>query len=373
MVSFSNFSRVVVKVSSSVLFDEELEGIRLSWFHSFIEDIVELHQKNIQMIIVSSGAVALGKPALPKKNFSNPTVRRALASIGQISLMAEYHSALSHYNVKSSQVLFSLKDSYDPLYSLNLADTIEVLLENGIIPVVNENDVIAPTGFSTRDNDYLSAFIAESLNADLLILLSDVKGLYDKDPKTDPSAKVIQEVKKLGEEHFLMLGSSKSIHGTGGMKSKLSATEIAVNAGCNVIIASGKKLHPLLSIESSSECTFFHRTAVKEERNNEQNRLNIEHKKGIVLNKKGLLSLTHNKDIEVEDITEIIGVFSQKELIHIYDSEKKGVGEGVATKSSEALSVLMKSLEAINANFGNMWDKRVVQATQLKYYSSISS
>ena len=363
MKFFTDYTRIVIKISSSVFVDEKLKAIRLSWFHSLVEDIAELYNQDKDVIIVSSGAVALGKTVVSEKEggLSLP-LKQAAASVGQINLMAHFQHAFKNHNISVAQILFSFKDKYDSIYTYNVLRTINQLLVSGCIPVINENDVIAPDDFLIRDNDLISAFFAELTTTDLLVLLTDVDGLYDKDPKQNNDAKIIKRINHLDDKYFQMAGSSKSLHGTGGIKSKLAAAEQAVESGCDVILANGKYLHPIQRISEKYKYTFISKNKqAKEKISLSIKKDPINEKPGaIFLNHKGVLAIHHHNNVLADQINEIRGEFQHNDIIYIYDSNHKILAQGKARITSEKLNFFLNNLDKIETVFSHFWDKRVV-------------
>ncbi len=249
--------RLVVKIGSSLLV-EPGSGLRQAWLASLAEDLAEHRRAGDQVIVVTSGAIAMGRQALGiARNAGRLDEKQAAAAIGQIHLAHAYQSALAEHGQTTAQVLLTLEDTENRRRYLNARATIEALLRLGAIPVVNENDTVATSEIRFGDNDRLSARVAVMASADRLILLSDVDGLYTASPVTDPTARHIPHVEKITPEIEAMAGGSGSAVGTGGMVSKLIAARIASRAGCGVTLASGVDMHPLRRLADGAPCTAF--------------------------------------------------------------------------------------------------------------------
>ena len=244
---FINVKRIVIKLGTNVLRNEEGE-VALSRIYSFIEDISKLVKSGKEVIIVTSGAVGLGKKKLNLETTEGDGVKQACAAIGQSRLMSFYENGFGVYDIPIAQILlteddFSLRHRY-----LSLRTTLNKILEFGVVPIINQNDtvstieladILAGIKVSFSDNDKLSALVSSELDADLLILLSDIDGLYTSNPKENPDAKLIREVTEVTDE-ILALGTDPSEGGRGGMKTKLEAAKLVTRFGGKVLIANGK-------------------------------------------------------------------------------------------------------------------------------------
>ena len=250
--------RVVVKVGSALLVDARNGRLNRSWLETLIEDLLRLRRRGAQVILVSSGAIALGRRQL---GLSAGALRleesQAAAAVGQIRLAHAYKELLEAHEVTVAQVLLTLEDSEQRTRYLNARATLEALLKLGAMPVINENDTVATAEIRYGDNDRLAARVAQMTSADCLVLLSDVDGLYSADPNRDAAAQFIANVHQITPQIEAMAGRSASEMGSGGMATKIAAARIAVGAGCHMCIAAGAYQHPLKRIESGARCTWF--------------------------------------------------------------------------------------------------------------------
>src|SRR6201982_1060581 len=242
--------RIVVKVGSALLVDAESARVNRAWLESLVEDLLRLRRRGQRVILVSSGAIALGRRRLGLKH---GTLRleesQAAAAVGQIRLAHAYKELLESNDVTVARVLLTLEDSERRRRYLNARATLESLLELGALPVINENDTVATAEIRYGDNDRLAARVAQMAAAECLILLSDVDGLYSADPNKSPGARFIRQVREITPEIEAMAGRSASQLGSGGMAAKLAAARIALAAGCHMCIAAGAARHPLRRIE----------------------------------------------------------------------------------------------------------------------------
>jgi glutamate 5-kinase len=250
--------RIVVKVGSALLVDGDSGRVNRAWLETLVEDLLRLRQRGQRVILVSSGAIALGRRRLGlKPGALRLEESQAAAAVGQIRLAHAYKELLEACEVTVAQVLLTLEDSEQRRRYLNARATLEALLELGALPVINENDTVATAEIRYGDNDRLAARVAQMAGADCLVLLSDVEGLYSADPNRSPEARFIHEVRHITPEIEAMAGRPASQVGSGGMLSKIAAARIAVAAGCHMCIAAGAHRHPLRRIEEGAACTWF--------------------------------------------------------------------------------------------------------------------
>jgi glutamate 5-kinase len=250
--------RIVVKVGSALLVDQGSGRLNRAWLEALAQDLRRLRKRGQQVILVSSGAIALGRRQLGLPAGTLPLEQKqAAAAVGQIRLAHAYKELLEDDDTAIAQVLLTLQDSEQRRRYLNARATLNALLELGAIPVINENDTVATAEIRYGDNDRLAARVAQMASADCLVLLSDVDGLYSADPNRDPQAEFFAEVRAITPAIEAMAGGSASDVGSGGMATKIAAARIAMDAGCHMCIASGHPLNPLRKVESGARCTWF--------------------------------------------------------------------------------------------------------------------
>ena len=250
--------RIVVKIGSALLADRETGTLKREWLASLVADVAELVHQGRDVVLVSSGSIALGrhKLGLPKGPLELEQ-SQAAAAVGQIGLAHAYEELAAKSGLTVAQILLTLGDTEQRQRYLNARHTIETLLELKAIPVVNENDTVATAEIKYGDNDRLSARVAGMVSADCLVLLSDVDGLYTAPPGEDPNAQHIPLVTEITAEIEAMAGDAGTELSKGGMKTKVEAGRIALGAGTNMVITSGKVLHPLRAITEGAKVTWF--------------------------------------------------------------------------------------------------------------------
>ena len=254
----SQFRRIVVKVGSALLVDSDKGEVRTSWLAALADDMAKLHKGGRDVLVVSSGSIALGRSRLKlPRGPLKLEESQAAAAVGQIALARIWSEVLGAHGIDSGQILVTLQDTEERRRYLNARSTIGKLLEWRAIPVINENDTVATTEIRYGDNDRLAARVATMASADLLVLLSDIDGLYDAPPKNNPNAKLIPVVDSISSEIEAVAGDAESELSRGGMRTKVEAAKIATTGGTHMLIASGKIEHPLQAIADGGRCTWF--------------------------------------------------------------------------------------------------------------------
>jgi len=255
--SVSSYKRIIIKIGSSLLVDQE-DGLKTAWLRSLIDDVAMLRENGHEILIVSSGAIALGRGLLGLKSGALKLEEsQASAAAGQVSLSKAYHDALMVHGLQSGQILVTLSDTEERRRYLNARATIETLIRLGAVPIINENDTVATSEIRYGDNDRLAARVATMMACDLLILLSDIDGLYSAPPASDRNARLIERVDVITPEIEAMAGDAGTELSRGGMVTKVDAGKIAVNGGTAMIITSGKTPKPISALISGGKSTWF--------------------------------------------------------------------------------------------------------------------
>lgn len=250
--------RLVVKIGSALLVDETSGALRRDWLDALADDVARCRQRRQEVLIVSSGAVAVGRRHLGLVGRAlRLEEKQAAAATGQIRLAHAYQETLARHAITVAQILLTPEDTEERRRHLNARSTLTTLLKLGSVPVINENDTVATEEIRFGDNDRLAARVAQMISADTLILLSDIDGLYTADPRRDPRAEFLPEVRDITPAIAAMAGEAPPGYSSGGMVTKLAAARIALGAGCRMVIARGTGMNPLKAIEDGARCTWF--------------------------------------------------------------------------------------------------------------------
>ena len=313
--------------------------IRQKWLIEFSKDIKELLNQSKKVIIVSSGAIAIGckKLNLDKKKLKLDK-SQAVASIGQIELMNLFNKTFSKRNISISQILLTLDDTEQRRRSMNAKRTFENLFELGFVPIVNENDSTATTEIKYGDNDRLASRVAQISGADCLILLSDVDGLYTKNPKLDKNVKLIKEIKNIDKEIERISTNSISEHGTGGMKTKIDAAKICQLSGCSMAIANGTYLRPIKKILENNECTWFLPKISKLDARKKWIISSISPKGELIIDDGAINALKKGNSLLAAGIKKVNGKFNKGDHIKILDKNMKEYARGLSSFTSDEIS-----------------------------------
>jgi glutamate 5-kinase len=329
---------VVVKIGSSLLVEQASGELRVSWLDSLSEDIAGLRAAGLDVVIVSSGAVALGRRSLGLgSGVLKLEESQAAASVGQIRLAHAYREALDRRQLETAQILLTLGDTEQRRRYLNARNTLKTLLGLGAVPVVNENDTVATSEIRYGDNDRLAARVAQMISADCLVLLSDVDGLYSADPAIDRDAAFIPVVEKMSGEIEAMATGVRTPTGTGGMVTKIAAARIATDAGCDVIIASGRRSNPLLALAEGARHTRFPAQATPRAARKQWIAGSLELRGAVVVDNGAASALGRGNSLLAAGLVAVEGEFHRGDAVAIRDQRGVTVAQGlIAYSSAEA-------------------------------------
>ena len=336
-----NSKTIVIKIGSSLLVDNN-KKIRKKWLISFAKDIQKLRSKNKKVIIVSSGAIALG---CKKMNYDKANLKldksQAIASIGQIELMNLFSQTFSKFKLNISQILLTLDDTEERRRSINAKRTFENLFQLNYIPIVNENDTIATSEIKYGDNDRLASRVSQITNADILILLSDVDGLFTKNPKIFKDAKLIKRIKDLKKDIKNINIKGMTEFGRGGMNTKIEAAKICNLAGCNMVIANGLYLNPISQIEKGNNCTWFISKITKLHARKKWIISSVSPRGELIIDDGARKALKNGKSLLAAGIKKVSGKFNKGDHIKILDNKRKEFARGLSSFSSEEISKIL--------------------------------
>tara|TARA_Y100000590_G_scaffold462282_1_gene625989 strand:- start:330 stop:1436 length:1107 start_codon:yes stop_codon:yes gene_type:complete len=333
-----NYKKIVIKIGSSLLIDKT-KKIRIKWLTEFSKDIKKMLDENKKIILVSSGAIAIGckKLNINKKNLKLDK-SQAIASIGQIELMNLFSKVFSKKNINISQILLTLDDTEQRRRSMNAKRTFDNLFELGFVPIVNENDSTATTEIKYGDNDRLASRVAQISNADCLVLLSDVEGLYTKNPKLGKNVKLIKKIKNINQTIEKISTNSTSEHGTGGMKTKIDAAKICQLSGCVMVIANGLLNRPIQQIIKKNNCTWFLPKISKLDARKKWIVGSVSPKGQLIIDDGAKQALKKGKSLLAAGIKNVLGKFNKGDHIKIIDKNNKECARGLSSFSSDEIN-----------------------------------
>jgi glutamate 5-kinase len=348
------FKRIVVKVGSSLLVDPAKGALRRSWLDALADDLADLHRRGADVLVVSSGAIALGRTiaGLPKGALKLED-SQAAAAIGQIALARAWAEALGARGVTAGQILVTLQDTEERRRYLNARATIARLLAMRSAPVINENDTIATSEIRYGDNDRLAARVAAMTSADLLILLSDIDGLYDAPPEGNPKARLVPVVSRITPQIEAMAGGATSELSRGGMRTKIEAAHIAVNAGVHMVIADGRVKNPIARVAARAPCTWFLTPSTPLAARKIWIGGSLELKGAVYLDPGAVKALRGGKSLLPAGVTRIEGAFSRGDCVAIRDAGGVEIGRGlIAYDSTHANDIKGRNSRDIAAILG---------------------
>ena len=337
----SKARRIVVKIGSALLVDAKTGAIKASWLSSLIDDLADLRVAGADVIVVSSGAIALGRRSLglPKGKLKLEQ-SQAAAAVGQIALAQAWAEALRTRNIVAAQVLVTLTDTEERRRYLNARATLTTLLAQGAVPVINENDTVATSEIRYGDNDRLAARVASMMSADCLVLLSDIDGLYTAPPGKKGAA-FLPEVTAITPEIEAMAGKPVSGVGSGGMITKIEAGKIALGAGCNMVIASGHELHPLKRIIDGERCTWFVAPASALQSRKRWIAGTLQPIGHLVVDEGAAAALSKGKSLLPAGVKRVEGSFTRGDTVSIVTLKSREIARGlVAYDSTDAARIV---------------------------------
>jgi glutamate 5-kinase len=327
--------RVVVKVGSSLLVESSTGKLNQAWLTTLAEDLAQLQRRGQEVILVSSGAIALGR-----RELKLPSGRlkleesQAAAAVGQIRLAHAWKDALEKHQLTVAQILLTFGDTEQRRRYLNARSTLGTLLKLGAVPVINENDTVATAEIRYGDNDRLAARVAQMIGADCLVLLSDVDGLYTADPTRSADAQFIPEVHGITTAIEQMAGGATSAVGSGGMATKVAAAKIAVGAGCHMCVALGKELHPLMRLEAGARCTWFYPTATPATVRKQWIAGTLRPAGELQVDAGAVAALRQGKSLLPAGVVAVAGIFERGDALIVRDPAGAEIARGLSAYSS---------------------------------------
>ena len=351
---FDRARRVVVKIGSALLVDQNTGTPRQAWLDALAQDLADLRRRKIETVIVSSGAIALGRRSLKlPKGTLRLEESQAAAAVGQIRLAHAYETALAPHGMPVAQVLLTLSDSEMRRRYLNARNTFGMLLKKGAVPVINENDTIATEEIRFGDNDRLGARVAAMIGADLLVLLSDIDGLYTGDPRHDENAAFLPHIREIDSRIEAMAGKP-GVDGSGGMVTKLAAAKIALGAGCHMLIANGHAPHALRSLETGeARSTWFEASTSPRTAYKSWIAGSLDPRGRLTIDAGAAAALAKGRSLLPAGVHAVEGLFERGDAVVVADLEGREVARGlVAYDSAEAARVCGHKTEELETLLG---------------------
>ncbi|MBS0376375.1 MAG: glutamate 5-kinase [Proteobacteria bacterium] len=327
--------RLIVKVGSALLVDARSGRLNRAWLETLADDLARAARRGQQLIVVSSGAIALGRRHL---GLIGARLRleesQAAAAVGQIRLARAWQEILEERGLAVAQVLLTLEDTEERQRYLNARATLNTLLALGAVPVINENDTVATAEIRYGDNDRLAARVAQMASAECLVLLSDIDGLYSADPGRDPAAQFIPEVRAVDAAVEAMASGPSSGVGSGGMTTKVAAARIAIGAGCSLCIASGRRPHPLRAVEDGERCTWFVAGSTPRATRKQWIAGTLKPRGRLAIDAGAAAALGRGKSLLPAGVTRVSGRFERGDTVSVI-ADGREVARGLAAYSSE--------------------------------------
>jgi glutamate 5-kinase len=346
--------RIVVKVGSALLVDQASGQVNRPWLETLVDDLLRLRARGQEVVLVSSGAIALGRRELRLAAGALPLEQsQAAAAVGQIALAHIYKELFATAGVTVAQILLTLEDSERRRRYLNARATLSQLIELGALPVINENDTVATTEIRYGDNDRLAARVAQMVSADCLLLLSDVAGLYTADPNLDSGARLIPEIREITPEVAAMGGGSASAVGSGGMATKIAAARIATAAGCTMAIAAGAPLHPVHRIEEGADCSWFLAISNPENARKQWIAGALRPNGAVTIDAGAAQALRSGKSLLPAGVIAVSGRFARGDTVSVLDRDGVEIARGmIAYNDKDAVRIAGKRSADIEAIVG---------------------
>jgi len=335
---FANTKRLVVKIGSALLVDAASGHLNKDWLQSLCDDLAQIKPEGVDILIVSSGAIALGRTRLGLNKIGlSLAEKQACAATGQSLLTQAYEKALGQHNIVTAQALLTLNDTEDRRPWFNARSTLETLLDLGAIPIINENDTVATDEIRYGDNDRLAARTAQMIGADTLILLSDIDGLYSADPRVEQSARHIPEVFEMTQDILAMAGQANqdALVGSGGMVTKLAAAQIAGQAGCAMCIMNGQAPHPLRRLREGEKCTWFKPVQAPKDARRQWISGTLKPKGTCRIDDGAVSALARGKSLLVAGIKVLEGDFFKGDCIRVIGPDNTEIARGLAAYDSK--------------------------------------
>ncbi len=356
------FRRVVVKIGSSLLVDQAKGALKAAWLEALADDLAGLRANGADVLVVSSGSIALGRGVLGlPRGALKLADSQAAAAVGQIALAGAWARALGARGMTAGQILVTLNDTEERQRYLNARETLERLLAMRAVPVINENDTVATTEIRYGDNDRLAARVATMASADLLILLSDIDGLYTAPPHDNPDAKLIPVVPRITFEIENMAGGAASEFSRGGMRTKIEAAKIAVTGGTHMLIADGRVEHPVRRVAEGANCTWFLSQSTPLSARKKWLAGSLEPRGAVHVDAGAARALFKGRSLLPAGVTRVEGAFERGDCVVLRDPSGAEIGRGlIAYDSGDAGRIIGRNTREIEGILGAAGDAEMM-------------
>lgn len=339
--SLLSAQRLVVKIGSALLVDNATGHMRRAWLDALADDLAAIRARGTEVVVVTSGAVAAGREHLGLVGRSlRLEEKQAAAATGQIRLAHAYQETLARHGLTVAQILLTLGDTESRRRHLNARATIQTLLKLGAIPVINENDTVATAELRFGDNDRLAARVAQMISADTLVLLSDIDGLYTADPRKNPDATLIPEVRELSPEIIGMADDPPPGYSSGGMVTKIAAARVAMGSGCRMVIAKGSPMNPLNGLVQGAPCTWFVPNGEPSSARKAWIAGHLSTKGVLVVDAGAERALINGASLLPAGVRQVEGSFSRGDSVAIRGPEGRDLGVGLSAYASDDATLI---------------------------------
>jgi glutamate 5-kinase len=333
--------RLVVKIGSALLVNEETGALHQAWLDALCDDVARAHARGQEVVIVTSGAIGIGRGPLGMRGRKlRLEEKQAAAATGQMRLTQAYQNSLDRHNITVGQVLITLDDTENRRRYLNARNTLDTLLTLRAIPVINENDSVATAEIRFGDNDRLAARVAQMISADTLVLLSDIDGLYTADPRLNEHAELVPEVREVTPQIEGMAGVTTTGVGSGGMVTKIVAAKICMAAGCRMAIAPGKPMHPLTVLEGGGRCTWFLPGSEPRTARKRWIAGSVQTRGSVAVDDGAVTALKGGKSLLPAGVLDIAGDFERGDAIEVRDRAGLVVGKGLTAYAAADMRLI---------------------------------
>ena len=366
MKILNKYKRIVIKIGSSIIINPKNNTVNTKWLNSLSKDIKSLINSGKEIMIVSSGSISLGKKYITsKEKIVKLEDKQAAAAIGQIKLINNWQNSLLKQKINSAQILLTIDDSENRLKYLNAQKTIKSLLNKKIIPIVNENDTVATKEIQYGDNDRLAARVAQMMDANLLIILSETDGVYEKNPFKNPNARKIKLIKSISKKIENVADKNTSRFGSGGMRTKIEAAKICMSSGCSMVVAGGNIYNPLNKINLNNSSWFL---AMKNKKSAKKqwiiNHLNTTGE--IQIDDGAVNAIKKNKSLLPAGIIEIKGKFNTGDAVVVFNKNSKKIAVGLSSYNNhDILKIMGKKSKEIRKILGYQGREEIIHKDDL--------